>query len=240
MQKILSTLLVLLYASFSSAQLSVDGCLLTDLSDVEVERLITRDPALNPGEGSNPVVNVQQRFNNCFAVGRVRGRFRSKTETVRFTVQDTPTSPIVMRTAQLDFECVDDGSIAFWQVRGLSQNGFTFITDAQLIQTLTSGNFTMECAACINTGLDSNDDQTLHCDRKYFELKKKSTYVLIILNLIIINFTTGCDAECLAEEQRLCYGSTNDRCCNVYVNSICMNECPTNFAASAESSFECG
>ena len=95
MQKILSTLLVLLYASFSSAQLqlSVDGCLLTDLSDDEVDRLITHDPALNPGEGSNPDVNVQQRFDNCFTVGRVRGRFRSKTKTVRFTVQDIPTSP---------------------------------------------------------------------------------------------------------------------------------------------------
>ena len=92
MQKILSTLLVLLYASFSSAQLSVDGCLLIDLSDDEVDRLITRDPALNPGEGSNPDINVQQRFDNCFAVGRVGGRFRSKTKTVRFTVQDIPIS----------------------------------------------------------------------------------------------------------------------------------------------------
>ena len=31
-----------------------------------------------------------------------------------------------------------------------------------------------------------------------------------------------------------------DGCCNVYVDDVCMVECPPNFAASSATDFECG
>lgn len=57
--------------------------------------------------------------------------------------------------------------------------------------------------------------------------------------LVLLLNCTGCDASCLEADQRLCYGDTSTTCCNVYVNDVCMNECPPNLIANSGSDFEC-
>lgn len=143
-------------ASLSDAQIEIDGCLLQDLTDDQVELLISTDSSA--GEGGNPDITVTGRFENCRAVGRLRNRFRSVTETVTFLGR--PSDPATEQTAQLDFFCFGDAvnNLVAWDLGSLE-----FVTDDAIISTLMNSSIATDCARC--TG-DNPDDELLHCDRK--------------------------------------------------------------------------
>ena len=67
----------------------------------------------------------------------------------------------------------------------------------------------------------------------------KLDYYAIGFNLWVCPLI-GCDDECLIDEQRLCWGTSSTMCCNVYIDDICMNECPPNQIANEATQFECG
>ncbi len=218
----LGWLLLSVYISSGNSQLEpVDGCQLSDLLDVDVERELGNDDNVNSGDGTPVTVDVDDRNAVCQAVGRRRDRYRFRSELITFTGRSS--QPTVPQVALVDFMCVDAGSgLVEWQI-----DGFRYITNNEEAAQLQSSPLISNCSSCSGT---APSDENPICTGKYVYTAHSNHY-----NYIII----VCDSDCLIEEQFLCYGNDQNTCCNVYIDDVCANNCPINQVPAAVD-FECG
>ena len=123
---------------------------------------------LQPNNGNQPNITIQDIYTNCLSVGSILGYYRQATYTVRFTGEPGNNGSTL---AQVDLICVQQKS-QFWQLGSFnSYNKITNMSDAILLAT--NDTILTDCSRCNvpnhpNYTLNSsNDDQLRHCQRKF-------------------------------------------------------------------------
>ena len=152
--------------SSRAGQLNIEGCSLDILTNKVVSNEIAADATV--GEGGTPMITILSRVTNCLAAGMRRDLFRFATLTLNLTgIRES--DPDQVDTVQVDLSCNVFGTLLFWELDALS-----IISDPEVITNITVATDTntilaTDCARCTSVGLGMDDDELLHCDRKFIE-----------------------------------------------------------------------
>ena len=157
-------LLIFSFVCSSRGQLNIEGCSLDTLTN----EVVSNEIAANApgGEGGVPIITILSRVTNCLAAGMRRDLFRFATLTLNLT-GIRASDPDQAETVQVDFSCSLFTTIVFWELDALS-----IISDPEVITNITVATDTntilaTDCARCTSDGLGMDDDELLHCDRKF-------------------------------------------------------------------------
>lgn len=209
-------LLSVLSITYSSAQ---EGCP-EPISPQRLGSEIVR--AGNIGDGSTSVVlTLTEVYLNCLAAGSIRGYYRQATYTVRY--RGIPGDENTQFTAIIDVVCFERNNPRFWEINLIRP--FRILTNQTEIALLTTNSTTQtDCQRCNAPNHDAfplnspNDDRLRHCQR--------------------------CPNACLETNLTLCYGFTDNECCNVYNRGggvfRCAVSCATNYTANEDTNYVCG
>lgn len=173
--------LLTLFVCYAVAQTQIDGCLLSDLTDSEVTRLINEKEKSGAGEGNTVNVTLLIRVPNCRAIGRTRAtgeRYRSITESVRYTNRPPELDAIIV--AQIDFQCqIEPSAGVFWAIPSRDEALTRLSSEFPPTALFDPSNLMTDCAECSSTVDDSNpaNDQLFHCTREFYTCRCMQTKI---------------------------------------------------------------
>ena len=137
----------------------------------ELTTLLEDVSDLQPNNGNQPNITIEDIYINCLSVGNILGYYRQATYTVLFTGEPGNNGSTLTQVDLICVQNVQQGS-RFWQLGSFnSYNKITKISDAILLAT--NDTILTDCSRCNvpnhpNFTLNSsNDDQLRHCQRKF-------------------------------------------------------------------------
>ena len=213
------TLAVCALALLTTTTAQLTDCELSDLFNGGTLETEMSTGILNGDTPSPPTITVLRNHTVCLSVGPTIDKFSSISLLIEYTCTGSAFCPSGQAVEQFDFGCNNQGEWIFGQFSnfdaGREQN-----PEANFDTTLR-----MDCGVCFSEPQSPDDppDPVTHCHgRPHTVLLASECHDLYLLCLL----TTECRG-CSDIGQMACYGSVASGCCNVYVNDMCADTCPS-------------